>query len=202
LRNFPEVAVDYGDNDNLRIDGPLAPYQDKRVQVTGIYDKTATATKRAAYGATLARTVTLLQDVEVGLPDGTTLDVGHCWVQDSEGLDSSLSPGDKVRMSCRVGRYAGKGGPRHNLKYPTAVQVITPPALRAAREPGPPPTTTPTTAQPAPVAPQPPPPPPSPEADVVAQITAVKATARLVGGLSALRRLIDLLQDGEEHDRR
>jgi hypothetical protein len=59
-------------DDPLRDNGPLRPYRGRRVALSAVYERTGE-------GLTDDSPPSLFRDVEVRLPDGTTLSVDHCW---------------------------------------------------------------------------------------------------------------------------
>jgi hypothetical protein len=107
----------------------LAPYLDRRIGLTGVYDK---ATDFPIKGVR-TRTV-LLQDCEAQV-SGQVIDVGHLWVQYAENFDAiDLRHGQRVRLEARVISYrksrmgVGEDCSYYNtcygLAYPTAIQVV------------------------------------------------------------------------------
>src|SRR5438270_4867297 len=78
--------------------GVLADYLDKRVVITGVFEK-ITVNKNPSKPFKVA----LMQDVEVELSRGKH-DLGHVWVQHAETF-AGLTYGDRVQCSCRVGQY-------------------------------------------------------------------------------------------------
>jgi hypothetical protein len=107
----------------------LADYLDKRIEITGVFDKFSYQTS----GVRQWRSA-LLQDV-YALVDGKELDIGHVWLQNAEPLKNfNFTLGDRIRCNCRVTKYKkhlrvpNKEGlmvvNSFNLSWPTEIEVI------------------------------------------------------------------------------
>ncbi len=108
----------------------LAEWNDKRIEITGAFDKLATVTRS---GGTV--TTALLQDV-VALVGNADMDIGHVWLQYADSLTPlKLQAGERLRCSVRVREYRkhldipNKEGLyseiKYSLAYPTEVEVLT-----------------------------------------------------------------------------
>jgi hypothetical protein len=167
--------------------GVLADYLDKRVVITGVFEK-ITVNKNPSKPFKVA----LLQDVEVELSKGKH-DLGHVWVQHAETF-AGLNYGDRVQCSCRVGQYrrslavSGENGTAEKIDYsltwPNDIKVLNhrPVAYSAVHEEAP-------AAHPAPAAPPPAPEAPAKATDPVQLILQIKELAQKVGGVEHIVEL-------------
>lgn len=95
----------------------LKEYLDKRVTVSGAFDKLVMRPSKSGH-------VALLQDVEAMAEDGQTIDIGHAWVQDAGTLvGCDLEKNDRVTCSCRVHSYEKDGQTKFGFRSPTEVQI-------------------------------------------------------------------------------
>jgi hypothetical protein len=173
--------------------GVLADYLDKRVVITGVFEK-ITVNKNPSKPFKVA----LMQDVEVELSKGK-FDLGHVWVQHAETF-AGLNYGDRVQCSCRVGQYrrslatAGENGAvekiDYSLTWPSDIKVLNhrPIAYSAVHEEAPS----------APAVGHTPPPSPRQEAavqttDPVQLILQIKELAGKVGGVERIVELKALM---------
>lgn len=177
----------------------LSDYQDKRIQITGVFDRFSFVSKDYREIKTA-----LLQDVYAHI-DGKDVDIGHVWLQNADPLKPlGLTFGDRIRCNCRVKTYK-KRLPVPNrdglmvenkisLCWPTEVEVVSrlqPVADESDHQPPPQPA-----VQQRPV--QPLSQPPTHDGDgpttPAKLIFEVRRLARLAGGLDPLRELVDALR--------
>jgi hypothetical protein len=176
----------------------LSEYQDKRIQITGVFDRYSFVLKDYREIKTA-----LLQDVYAHI-DGKDVDLGHVWLQNADPLKPlGLNFGDRIQCKCRVRTYK-KRLPVPNrdglmvenkisLCWPTEVEVVSrlqpvtekasqqTPVSPAYQGPVQPTSTQPASDSDGPTTP-------------AKLIFEVRRLARLAGGLDTLQELVEALR--------